>query len=286
MPGDISLAAAAALLQGTNRAQYGLTIGGGSGGAAASNNTKIAGDNKDRPLRGGTGHHKLILALKDATGAKSSKARLNEMMAASRVTTTKEHDQWNWDLVGDILDGPLQNPDLLVEALKSKFLRRLLGYFRCDPGDKGYFGHLPWSSEHLMYIMVARRAILVLLNSGMDTATNFLITDRRGRILSEIAEGLKSEIDYSDGKTRSTKGAKSRIFSPAAVASGMVREYFTILGLFSSSSQGVALMMKVGIFNVLRRLGESEERDYLRYVFQTNISVYVSVYVSVDVSRR
>ena len=62
-----------------------------------------------------------------------------------------------------------------------------------------------------------------------------------------------------------TKGSKSRIFSPAAVASGMVREYFTILGLFSSSSQGVALMMKVGIFNVLRRLGESEERDYLRY---------------------
>ena len=61
-----------------------------------------------------------------------------------------------------------------------------------------------------------------------------------------------------------TKGSKSRIFSPAAVASGMVREYFTILGLFSSSSQGVALMMKVGIFNVLRRLGESEERDYLR----------------------
>jgi hypothetical protein len=100
----------------------------------------------------------------------------------------------------------------------AKFLRRLLGYFRCDPGDKGYFGHLPWSSEHLMYgeekrrekqhavcavsrgvccvlyavcciwyymliqgllsfflpssaryIMVARRAILVLLNSGTNT---------------------------------------------------------------------------------------------------------------------
>ena len=53
------------------------------------------------------------------------------------------------------------------------------------------------------HVTVATSKPLLLV--GMDTATNFLITDRRGRILSEIAEGLKSEIDYSDGKTRPTK---------------------------------------------------------------------------------
>lgn len=52
--------------------------------------------------------------------------------------------------ISTLLDGPLAyNPSALWEVVRNtKFMKRLGGFFRCDPGEKGYFGHLPWTPRN------------------------------------------------------------------------------------------------------------------------------------------
>ena len=39
--------------------------------------------------------------------------------------------KWKWDLINDIIEGPLRNPKRVEEAIKgTKFLKRLIGFYR------------------------------------------------------------------------------------------------------------------------------------------------------------
>ena len=73
--------------------------------------------------------------------------------------------------ITDILEGPLaHNPAALTETLlHTKFLKRLGGFFRCDPGEKGYYGHLSWTPQNCsLYNRVASQMMRVLLCSSDD----------------------------------------------------------------------------------------------------------------------
>lgn len=48
-----------------------------------------------------------------------------------QVLTSRDHTKWNYDVILEVLQGPLLNPRRLEEALKaSKFGRRLLAFFQ------------------------------------------------------------------------------------------------------------------------------------------------------------
>lgn len=43
---------------------------------------------------------------------------------------TKDHTKWNFDVLTDLIEGPLLNPKRLEEAFRvSKFGRRLMSFF-------------------------------------------------------------------------------------------------------------------------------------------------------------
>lgn len=47
------------------------------------------------------------------------------------VLSTKEDNKWSFDLLIELLEGPLRNPKRLDEAMRaSKFMKRLLGFFQ------------------------------------------------------------------------------------------------------------------------------------------------------------
>ena len=70
----------------------------------------------------------------------SSKPKLNvnmddlqfrSLLLDTQVLATVNYLKWKWDLINDIIEGPLLNPKRLEEAIKaSKFLKRLIGFYR------------------------------------------------------------------------------------------------------------------------------------------------------------
>jgi hypothetical protein len=43
---------------------------------------------------------------------------------------TKDHTKWNFEVLHDLIEGPLLNPKRMEEAIKvSRFIRRLLAFF-------------------------------------------------------------------------------------------------------------------------------------------------------------
>jgi len=70
---------------------------------------------------------------------------------------SKDCSKWDWQLVHDLVSGPLRDPARLHEALVTKFFRRLLRYY--SPRRDHGFGSLDWRPEHLP---LARLGLLVL----------------------------------------------------------------------------------------------------------------------------
>lgn len=48
----------------------------------------------------------------------------------SSVLLSKDSSKWNWDIVGELIDGPLRYPAHLATACKTKFFKRILYFLR------------------------------------------------------------------------------------------------------------------------------------------------------------
>lgn len=57
--------------------------------------------------------------------------QFRSLLLETQVLATVNYLKWKWDLINDIIEGPLLNPKRLEEAIKaSKFLKRLTGFYR------------------------------------------------------------------------------------------------------------------------------------------------------------
>ena len=89
--------------------------------ASALANTMPDGINLSRPT--------------DATKTKLSidmdEIQFRSLIVETQVVSTANYIKWKWELIIDIIEGPLLNPKRLEEAIKStKFLKRLIGFYR------------------------------------------------------------------------------------------------------------------------------------------------------------
>ena len=54
------------------------------------------------------------------------------------MLTTKDWRVWDWEVIASLLDGPLATSSVyFAEAMRSKFFKRLCGFFRTELGPKG-----------------------------------------------------------------------------------------------------------------------------------------------------
>ena len=47
-----------------------------------------------------------------------------------QVVSLKDDSRWNWDIIGELVSGPLNNPAHLTVALRTKFFKRILSFLR------------------------------------------------------------------------------------------------------------------------------------------------------------
>lgn len=57
--------------------------------------------------------------------------QFRSLLLQTQVLTTVDYLKWKWDLIHDLIEGPLLNPKRLEDAIKAtKFLKRLIGFYR------------------------------------------------------------------------------------------------------------------------------------------------------------
>jgi rapamycin-insensitive companion of mTOR len=223
------------------------------------------------------------------------KAEFSKQMDMTRILGKegKEPFKWDWAIIGDLLDYSLRNPERLNEALKTKFVKRLSGFYRCSTEEKGYFANLEWEPTHLHFLESACNLYFIL--SENEASTHFLSSDRRGMVFAELVRDLEAVITHA-ASTKSNnpsnvaalltgqayKNVTLNVFRPAGCMQTMSREYFCLIGRLCHSTPGRYLLNSCQTYDHLSHLSHYVSLDYLSRVVLTALGFTDGGFMSKD----
>jgi rapamycin-insensitive companion of mTOR len=229
-----------------------------------------------------------LLSLRGSLTPLIDRTDFNRQIEQSRVIGKegKEPFKWDWITISDMLEYSFSNPDRLSEALRTKWIRRLSGFFRCTVDEKGYFANLEWDPTNLQYLECACNLYSVLLRD--EQGKSFLKEDRRGVIFNQIALELEQlirvvEPSYGQqslnllvhaGAMNSTIPSSKYVFRLFGCTSTMAREFFTLLGRIVRHPGSKRLLDETKIFLFLSKMGQHRQLDYLSRVAVTALSFH------------
>ncbi|CCK69466.1 TORC2 complex subunit TSC11 KNAG_0C03620 [Huiozyma naganishii CBS 8797] len=170
--------------------------------------------------------------------------RFRQMVYDSRVLQTKDFTNWNWNIIQELLEGPLMNKRQLEELAKStKFIRRLLVFYR---------------PLRLRFSNVDKGARLA--HKYVQTGCQFF------RTLTTNSEGMKILLD--DTKIipqlasllfRAMEGnTQENIFNEETLQSKVVYGYFKFIGVLTQSENGVNILTRWNFFTVIYKMFQPE----------------------------
>ncbi|KAF9114243.1 hypothetical protein BGX27_011369 [Mortierella sp. AM989] len=185
--------------------------------------------------------------IKQKIGTQLDESNFRVLLNDTQVLNTKDASKWQWDLILEIIQGPMLNPKRLDEAIRgTKFSKRLLAFYR--PLNHHYSDKL--ASESKPYTKIGCALFEVLANSV--EGSKYLA---QNKILRLIADGL-AQLDPVQGH----KGSDP-IFSREKMKDTMTSGYFEMLGTLCKTRSGSKLLEKFKIFNLYYRLSELRSRD-------------------------
>jgi len=245
----------------------------------------VSGANKWKRMRGRDRRLDRLDEVKLKMDSAMDLDQLKNKIQESQVLSSKDYTRWKWDIISDLIEGPLNNPTLAIFACsKTKFVKRILSFLK---PSKRLFCKLSWSQGHLKYVRTACQLLELLVST--EPGTEFL---KDTKLLPEIADLLRFEIEASLQANRRDRTSTSftgpptasvlaqspsattinledpkvkeqRLLSPENILKTMAREYFTMLGTLSSSPRGLEALSKFKIFKELIELAEVPGRDDL-----------------------
>ncbi|KAF9126477.1 hypothetical protein BGW39_006597 [Mortierella sp. 14UC] len=185
------------------------------------------------------------------------KQRINTQMDETNFKTllndtqalgTKDVSKWRWDMILEIIQGPMTSPRRLDEAIRgTKFTKRLLAFYR--PLNHRYSSQPAHDYNH-KYTKIGCALFDTLATSS--EGAKYLA---QNKILRLIADGL-AQLDPMQGHPGSDP-----IFSKEKMETTMTSGYFEMLGTLCKTRSGCRLLEKFKIFNLYYRLSELRSRD-------------------------
>lgn len=170
-----------------------------------------------------------------------------------------------------MLEYSFQHSDRLSEALKTKWVRRVSGFYRCSIEEKGYFANLDWEPTNLQYLECACNMYTVLLRD--EAGTNFLNSDRRGMLFSEIAHEIEQLAQVAGSKNIMTAfNAPKNVFRLYSCTCTMAREFFTLLGRIVRTTESREFLDTTNIFQHMSKLANYNTLDYVSRLVMTSLS--------------
>ena len=178
----------------------------------------------------------------------------NQLIRDSNILVTKDSRKWNWEKIYCLIFGPLRVAHRLKEVTtkQSKLLKRILSYFK--PYKKA-FSELKYQESNFGYTKLCNELLYNLLH--MDDSGIGII--KECNLVKQFYEVLEIEVRAhkalsSNAKADPKLSPEKRVLNEERVQKYMVRDYFTIIGLMSSTVKGKELLEEEKIFDVLKDL--------------------------------
>ncbi|KAJ7069741.1 Rapamycin-insensitive companion of mTOR, N-term-domain-containing protein [Mycena amicta] len=169
----------------------------------------------------------------------------------TQVMLTKDHTVWKFELLQELIEGPLLNPKRLEEAIKvSRFIRRLLAFFH-PFGSGTRFCELPRTKVNQRWVRLGC-SLMTTLTSSPD-GVRYLSTE--DLFLSQIKKSF-AQLDPQNAVPES-----EFIFSKRRVSGYLTYGYFVMLGTLSKTKEGIELLQKFAIFTAFYHVCELKERE-------------------------
>lgn len=194
------------------------------------------------------------------------------LMLDTQVLNTVNYTKWRWDLIQNIIDGPLLNAKRLDEAMKAtKFLHRLLGFYR---PFKFRFSEVRNTKPNQRYVRAGRSLMQSLLHN--PEGIRYL---SESKLIRQVAECL-SHFDRMSGLT-----SESRIFEADSLNDKLTGGYFAMLGELSKDPKGVQILERWRIFNMFYHIIELNDRDDLIRVLLSNMDYTLDGHLRIIISK-
>ena len=234
--------------------------------ASASSPMASAARNQD------SGNSKQVEAAKARMSVDMDELRFRNILLETQVLTTANHLKWRWDLINDLIDGPLTNPKRVEESIKaSKFMKRLIGFYR---PFKYKFSEARNTKPNQRYVRTGCALMKTLLRTSEGT-----LYLAESKLLRQLAECL-AQLDKRSGLT-----AMSPLFSVYRVSETLTGGYFALLGALSSDQKGLQMLENRRMVNMFYHIMDLEGREDLIRALLSNVDFSLDSHFRVMLSK-
>lgn len=181
--------------------------------------------------------------------------RFRKMVFDSKVLQTKDFSQWNWNIIQELLEGPLMNKRQLEELARStKFIRRLLVFYR--PLRLRFSSVNKGTRLSQRYIQVGCKFFKMLTTNpeGMRILTEDT------KIFPQLASLLYRAMEGN---------VHDNIFSEATLKTKIVDGYFKFVGVLTETLNGIKILTRWNFFTVIYRMFQPGSRIGSKFLMLT-----------------
>jgi rapamycin-insensitive companion of mTOR len=194
------------------------------------------------------------------------------LMVETQVLNTVSFQKWKWDVILNIIEGPLLNPKRLDEAIKvTKFIHRLLGFYR---PFKYRFSEVKNTKPNQRFV----RAGCALINSLLQNPEGVKYL-AESKFVRQLAECL-SHFDRMSGLT-----SESPIFQADRMNETLTGGYFALLGALTKDPRGIQILERWRVINMFYHIVELNDRDDLIKTLLSNMDYTLDGHLRIVISK-
>ncbi|KAK5939771.1 hypothetical protein PMZ80_008153 [Knufia obscura] len=188
------------------------------------------------------------------------------------VPNHTNYTKWNWNLINNLIDGPLTNQKLLEETIRtSKFVKRLVGFYR---PFKWRFSVIRNTRPNQRYVRTGCALMRALCQTQLGV--QYL---SENKLMRQIGECL-AQLDQHSGLT-----STSPLFDKHNMIDYLTGGYFTMLGALSESPEGIQIMERWHMMNMFYHIMQLPKRDDLLKAFLGSMDYSLDTHLRVMLSQ-
>ncbi|THV00832.1 hypothetical protein K435DRAFT_827891 [Dendrothele bispora CBS 962.96] len=207
--------------------------------------SRIRANSVDDAIRRG---QRQVEQVKIKMGMQMDDRTFQSYLLDTQVMATRDHAKWNFDILQELIEGPLLNPKRMEEAIKgARFMRRLMAFFHPFGGR--------FSTMHRR-VKVNHRWVRL----GCSLLTTFMASTDGIRYLSS-EDPFMGQIAKCFAQLHGPESDPA--FSKKRIADTLTYGYLEMLGTLSKHKEGIEILEKHNIFNAFYHLSDLKNRDDL-----------------------
>ncbi|WWC72760.1 uncharacterized protein I206_106724 [Kwoniella pini CBS 10737] len=189
-----------------------------------------------------------VQSVKLRLGLQVEDRQFQQMIVDSGLLLHRDHTKWNFEIIVDLIEGPLLNPKRMDEAIKAtKFVRRLFSFFH----PYNYrFGDIKRTRPNHKWVKLGCSLMTTMLSS--PEGIKYITEDK---LLKQILDCF-IELDQYVGQPTAQP-----IFARDRLENSLTYGYFEMIGTLSKHREGMKLLEKFKYFTCFYHLSEQRSRD-------------------------